>query len=65
MTGSEPEADGEGGTSIDEPGMILMEKPGPEDWGEIEAAIDDVGIAVEEPGAMGRAELVMDDEDTS
>jgi hypothetical protein len=48
MTGSEFKADEEAGKSIEEPGMMLMEKAGPEE-------------ADEEPGAMGRAELAIDD----
>jgi hypothetical protein len=48
-TGSESKADEEAGKSIEEPGMMLTEKAGPEE-------------ADEEPGAMGRAELATDDE---
>jgi hypothetical protein len=64
MAGTDPEADEEGGMSTEEPGMMLMENPGPEGWDEMEIATDEVGLTIEELGAMGRAELAMDDEDT-
>jgi hypothetical protein len=58
MTGSETEASEEAGESIEEPGMMLMEKAGPEE------AANEVGVAIEAPGATGRAELAIEDEES-